>query len=88
MRPIHDTCVKKTGVTEGESIKCNLIFLNSFFEFLLLEAIKEFSDGQIHEDEKLKCYMNCVFHEAKVVSIKLLVSKKIRKRLIKIIFQG
>lgn len=32
------------------------------------EAIKEFSDGQIHEDEKLKCYMNCIFHEAKVVS--------------------
>lgn len=32
------------------------------------EAIKEFSDGQIHEDEKLKCYMNCVFHETKVVS--------------------
>lgn len=21
------------------------------------EAIKEFSDGQVHEDEKLKCYM-------------------------------
>ncbi|XP_063709574.1 general odorant-binding protein 83a-like isoform X2 [Culicoides brevitarsis] len=47
VKPIHDICVTKTGVTE--------------------EAIKEFSDGQIHEDEKLKCYMNCVFHEAKVV---------------------
>ncbi|XP_055602366.1 general odorant-binding protein 83a-like [Uranotaenia lowii] len=47
LKPIHDTCVTKTGVTE--------------------EAIKEFSDGQIHEDEKLKCYMNCIFHEAKVV---------------------
>nr|QGW50690.1 odorant-binding protein 26 [Propsilocerus akamusi] len=31
------------------------------------EAIKEFSDGQVHEDEKLKCYMNCVFHETNVV---------------------
>ncbi|KAJ6637723.1 General odorant-binding protein 83a [Pseudolycoriella hygida] len=31
------------------------------------DAIQEFSDGQIHEDEKLKCYMNCIFHEAKVV---------------------
>lgn len=34
---------------------------------MLAEAIKEFSDGNVHEDEKLKCYMNCVFHEAKVV---------------------
>lgn len=32
-----------------------------------LDAIKKFSDGEIHEDEKLKCYMSCVFHEAKVV---------------------
>ncbi|XP_037028893.1 general odorant-binding protein 83a-like [Bradysia coprophila] len=31
------------------------------------EAINTFSDGEIHEDEKLKCYMNCVFHEAHVV---------------------
>lgn len=48
IKPAHDACVAKTGVTE--------------------EAIREFSDGQIHEDEKLKCYMNCVFHETKVVS--------------------
>ena len=34
---------------------------------LISEAIKEFSDGEIHEDEKLKCYMNCIFHEAQVV---------------------
>lgn len=31
------------------------------------EAIKEFSDGEIHEDEKLKCYMDCLFKEARVV---------------------
>ncbi|XP_037947839.1 general odorant-binding protein 83a-like [Teleopsis dalmanni] len=31
------------------------------------EAIKEFSDGEIHEDENLKCYMNCLFHEIDVV---------------------
>nr|AAV74624.1 odorant binding protein 3 [Musca domestica] len=30
-------------------------------------AIKEFSDGEIHEDENLKCYMNCFFHEIEVV---------------------
>ncbi|KAM8705268.1 hypothetical protein ACLKA7_009690 [Drosophila subpalustris] len=30
-------------------------------------AIKEFSDGEIHEDETLKCYMNCLFHEFEVV---------------------
>lgn len=48
LKPAHDACVAKTGVSE--------------------EAIKEFSDGKIHEDEKLKCYMNCIFHEVKVVS--------------------
>lgn len=32
-----------------------------------LEAIKKFSDGAIHEDEKLKCYMSCIFHEGKLV---------------------
>ncbi|XP_055384795.1 pheromone-binding protein-related protein 6-like [Condylostylus longicornis] len=31
------------------------------------EAIKEFSDGEIHEDPALKCYMNCLFHEIQVV---------------------
>ena len=30
------------------------------------ESIKEFSDGEIHEDPKVKCYMNCLFHEVKV----------------------
>lgn len=27
------------------------------------EAIKRFSDVEVHEDEPLKCYMNCLFHE-------------------------
>nr|AXS77544.1 odorant binding protein OBP12 [Sitodiplosis mosellana] len=31
------------------------------------EAIREFSDGEIHEDEALKCYMDCLFKEARVV---------------------
>ncbi|XP_032597537.1 general odorant-binding protein 83a [Drosophila grimshawi] len=30
-------------------------------------AIKEFSDGEVHEDEKLKCYMYCVFDETDVL---------------------
>lgn len=34
---------------------------------LLAEAIKEFSDGEVHEDEKLKCYMYCVFDETDVL---------------------
>lgn len=34
------------------------------------EAVKEFSDGEIHEDEKLKCYMSCLFHELNVVDDK------------------
>ncbi|XP_005176973.2 general odorant-binding protein 83a [Musca domestica] len=47
LRPVHDTCVSKTGVTE--------------------EAIKKFSDEEIHEDELLKCYMYCVFDEMDVL---------------------
>lgn len=35
------------------------------------EAITEFSDGKHHEDDKLKCYMNCVFHESRVVSFQM-----------------
>ena len=34
---------------------------------LVSEAIKDFSDGDIHDDEKLMCYMNCLFHEIDVV---------------------
>lgn len=35
-----------------------------FCFYWFLEAIKEFSDGEVHEDEKLKCYMFCLFEEA------------------------
>lgn len=31
------------------------------------EAIRQFSDGEIHEDAALKCYMDCLFKEAGVV---------------------
>ncbi|GAB0088167.1 Pheromone-binding protein-related protein 6 [Sergentomyia squamirostris] len=35
---------------------------------VLEEHIKEFSDGVEHiEDDALKCYMNCLFHEFEVV---------------------
>ncbi|XP_041763120.1 general odorant-binding protein 83a-like isoform X2 [Anopheles merus] len=34
------------------------------------DAIKRFSDQEIHEDDKLKCYMNCLFHRAGVVNDK------------------
>lgn len=47
VKPAHDACVAKTGVSE--------------------EAIKEFSDGKIHDDEKLKCYMGCIFEQIEVV---------------------
>lgn len=43
---------------------------NRFNFYCLLAAIKEFSDGEIHEDEALKCYMNCLFHEFEVVDDK------------------
>lgn len=38
-----------------------------YLHLFLLDAIREFSDGQIHEDAALKCYMNCLSHEFKVV---------------------
>lgn len=38
-----------------------------FHLFQITEAIREFSDGEIHEDEALKCYMDCLFKEGKVV---------------------
>lgn len=77
-KPFHDSCVEKTGATEGEEFLFffPLIFaanyLPSFkllkiFRIFLPAAIKEFSDGDIHEDEALKCYMNCLFHEIDVV---------------------
>ncbi|XP_031628241.1 pheromone-binding protein-related protein 6-like [Contarinia nasturtii] len=34
------------------------------------EAIIEFSDGVVHDDPALKCYMQCVFVEAKAVDEK------------------
>jgi len=52
IKPYHDTCVTKTGVTE--------------------EAIRKFSDEEIHEDEKLKCYMvrNFILQQHQVNSLK------------------
>lgn len=32
-------------------------------KFRILAAIKEFSDGEVHEDPALKCFMSCLFHE-------------------------
>lgn len=46
------------------------IFIFLFFSIHLtpvLEAIKKFSDEEIHEDELLKCYMYCVFDEMDVL---------------------
>lgn len=34
---------------------------------MIAEAIKQFSDGEIHEDANLKCYMQCIFVEANAV---------------------
>lgn len=53
-----------------ESLKVNLasmLVANLKKNCNFTEAIKRFSDVEIHDDEKLKCYMNCLFHEAKVV---------------------
>lgn len=44
-----------------------VLTLKYIFSCVFTEAIQEFSDGEIHEDENLKCYMHCVFHEAQVL---------------------
>lgn len=71
--PIHKKCVEKIGVSKGMGTFC-LVAHDDLCEMkrdcvipIFAEAITKFSDGEIHEDEKLKCYMNCVFHEARVV---------------------
>lgn len=56
-----------TAVSSYFSIVGKQIILLLRTKFVLAAAIKEFSDGEIHEDEKLKCYMNCFFHEIEVV---------------------
>lgn len=30
-------------------------------------SIQQFSDGELHDDPKLKCYMHCVFHETGMI---------------------
>lgn len=39
----------------------------NFYIYCSTDLIKEFSDGEIVDDENLKCYMNCLFHEMDVV---------------------
>lgn len=44
-------------------MKQNCIFSN-------LEAIREFDQGEIHEDASLKCYMYCVFEVLELINDK------------------
>lgn len=70
LTPIRNTCMEKTGVTAGNlntKLATTNFFLIICFYFITAEAIKEFSDGELHDDPKLKCYMNCIFVEAKAV---------------------
>jgi PBP/GOBP family len=71
LKPHHDACIEKTGVTEGKKwliTRVCEVEIDAFTIFFFAEAIKKFSDDEIHEDEKLKCYMNCIFQETDVVS--------------------
>ncbi|ALC46416.1 Os-E, partial [Drosophila busckii] len=67
LAPVHDTCVGKTGVTEGKSLTLSIASCYDLLTLLHTAAIKEFSDGEVHEDEKLKCYMYCVFDQTDVL---------------------
>lgn len=41
--------------------------LTFWLDFPFAEAIHEFDIGEIHDDPALKCYMHCLFVEAKAV---------------------
>lgn len=43
------------------------MFLNAIDS---IDAIKQFSDGDVHDDAALKCYMHCMFEEAKLLDDK------------------
>ncbi|KAJ6637804.1 Pheromone-binding protein-related protein 6 [Pseudolycoriella hygida] len=42
-------------------------FITIKINLLVSDMIKEFSEGETVDDENLKCYMNCMFHEMEVV---------------------
>lgn len=62
MSPLSHLPIGNRAFSESETAITTTMLATQF-----TEAIKEFSDGEIHEDEKLKCYMNCLFHEFEVV---------------------
>lgn len=70
MKTMHESCVGSTGVTEGIHIiylvlSCILMLKKK--SFISLAAITRFSDVEMFDnDEKLKCYMSCVFQEVGV----------------------
>lgn len=63
----------KSGVTEGELCSSHSYQANSFIKHcdiifvFYTEAIKEFSDGDFHDDANLKCYMRCLFEDTKTI---------------------
>lgn len=67
LKPVREKCQGDTGVSDGMIWKKLLhgqwISEQTNAFFIVSEAIKEFSDGEVHEDPKLKCYMSCLFHE-------------------------
>lgn len=61
---LHNYCVKEIGVDEGEL---------AFFKIILIEErifqglIKESRNGYLPMDEKLACYIHCLFHKTHMV---------------------
>lgn len=62
LKPLREICQKKTGVSDGKFSVQHFMHLSIRIYVLinmrspLTEAITEFSDGEIHNDENLKCY--------------------------------
>lgn len=49
-------------------VRSRLSFLHLRRLFIRLDTIKQFSDGDaIVEDDKLKCYMDCLLHETGMI---------------------
>lgn len=65
----RNRCLRRYTVLHVVRQKTKTI-ADSFAYFLPPDAIKRFSDQEIHEDDNLKCYMNCLFHKAGVVNDK------------------
>lgn len=63
---LHNTCVAETEVDEGELV---VSFLNESLKSFFPALIKESRKGYIPMDDKLACYIHCLFIKTHMVSL-------------------